>query len=567
MTAAVAKQMVPRLSLLDRTIARVSPRWAFRRFNFAKALTGARKFEAAEESRQRAIRKAKGSADASSLRAVETLRYRARDLDENYDIASGILDVLESKIVGSEILAHPMVMMEGRTELAMDLNMFLSERYREFAVNPEVTRQHSLGKSQRLVARSWMRDGEGFVQHFDGNIDGLEHGTDVPYSIQLMEADLIPMSLTGISRGQRLFRYGVLTDKWGMPVEYAVLQHHPGDSFVGLFTNAISGGGAFGLADVQMVDAKNISHIKFVKRMHQTRGISVFATVFNRLTDLKDYEESEQTAARIGAYVALAITKSVDAAGTNVGSSAPREMDWMNGMIFDQLVEGEEVKSIKNERPSNQIAPWRKSSLMATASGTRAGYSSIAKDYNGTYSAQRQELVESELHYAVLTEEMISMKVRPTYRRFVNMTWVKGLIPPEMLRGVDLTTLFKAAYRGPSVAYIDPMKEINHELIGVQAGFFSKTSVQLKRGSNPNDVDAEIEQERAREKDKGIVSTSNPANKAGTAPAVLPAPDEDDEDDEDDESDEAVDTNGNRYTSVGGKWVPTELVPLAQSLE
>ena len=156
------------------------------------------------------------------------------------------------------------------------------------------------------------------------------------------------------------------------------------------------------------------------------------------------------------------------------------------------------------------------------------------------------------------------MKVRPTYRRFVNMTWVKGLIPPEMLRGVDLTTLFKAAYRGPSVAYIDPMKEINHELIGVQAGFFSKTSVQLKRGSNPNDVDAEIEQERAREKDKGIVSISNPANKAGAAPAVLPSPDEDDEDDE---SDEAVDTNGNRYTSVGGKWVPTELVPLAQSLE
>jgi capsid protein len=146
------------------------------------------------------------------------------------------------------------------------------------------------------------------------------------------------------------------------------------------------------------------------------------------------------------------------------------------------------------------------------------------------------------------------------------MTWVKGLIPAELLRGVDLSTLFKAAYRGPSVAYIDPMKEIGHELTGVQAGFFSKTSVQLKRGFNPNDVDAEIEQERAREKEKGIVSTSNPANKTGGAGSVLPAPADVDEDDEDGDGDEAVDTNGNRYQAIGGKWIPKELVPLVESV-
>ena len=199
---------------------------------------------------------------------------------------------------------------------------------------------------------------------------------------------------------------------------------------------------------------------------------------------------------------------------------------------------------------------------MAASSGTRAGYSSIAKDFNGTYSAQRQELVESELHYAVMTEEFVSMNVRPIYRRFVRMANLKGLIPRELLRGVDLTTLVKAAFRGPTVAYIDPVKEINHELIGVQAGFFSKQSVQLKRGNNPSDVDAEIEQEREREREKGIVSTSNPANKSAPAAPTLPAVD-----DEDEEAAEAVDENGNKYVAVDGKWVPEDLVALAESMQ
>ena len=550
--------------LVERVIERFSPGWAFRRHNFKRALHAARKYEAAEESRLRRIRKSKGSADSTTFRSAEILRHRARDLDENYDIASGILDVLESKIVGSEILAHPMVMMEGGAELAVDLNRHLAELYREWAMRPETTRQQSLGKAQRLAARSWMRDGECFVHHLDGIVPDLEHATEVPYSIELLEADMVPMTLTA-TRGfdGQLLRYGILTDQWGKPEEYLVLLHHPGDLLFGLFTagtGILGHSGTFGLNDIKRVPAMDISHIKHVKRMHQTRGVSALATVFNRLTDLKDYEESEQTAARIGSYVALAITKSPDAQPDAPGSSSPREMDWMPGMIFDQLVEGEEVVSIKNERPSNQILPFRRTSLMAVSSGSRAGYSSIAKDFNGTYSAQRQELVESELHYAVLTEELVSMEVRPIYRRFVDMVNTRGLIPREMLRGVDLDTLFKAAFRGPSVAYIDPVKEINHELIGVQAGFFSKQSVQLKRGRNPADVDAEIEQEREREKQKGIVSTSNPANKTAPASATLPPVDEDDKEAE------AQDGNGNRYVCVGGKWVPQEMAALAESL-
>lgn len=495
-----------RESVLDKAIAGISPAWGLKRAKNKVSLGALRAFEAAEEARDRTIRKSKGSADSVGIRSIEIMRQRARDLDENYNIASGALDTLEAKVVGSEILAHPMVMLEGGNELAQELNAFLSEQYRRFAERPEVTREHSMGEIQRLSARSLYRDGECFLHHLQGRIAGLRHSTDVPYSIDVLEADYCPVRTQSLMRGRKNFRHGIEQNAWGQAVRYLMYQQHPGDSLFAFRRSAL-------IEQLKWVDAGRISHIKYTKRLRQTRGVSIFASVFNSLSDLKDYEDSERLAARIGSYVALAIHKSVDADTSGETDSSPRELDWERGMIWDGLLEGDKIESIKNERPSNQIKPFREQMLKAAAAGTRTGYSSIAKDYTGTYSAQRQELVESEMHYALLTESFVSMMIRPVYRNFVDMAFIAGIIPHELLRDIDLNTLYNAAYRGPSVAYIDPVKEINHELLGVQAGFWSKQHVQLRRGMNPAEVAAEIEQERKIEDEKNIVTISNPGSK------------------------------------------------------
>ena len=528
--------------MLDKAIAGLSPAWGLERAKNKVALAALRAFEAAEEARDRTIRKSKGSADSVGIRSIEIMRQRARDLDENYDIASGALDTLEAKVVGSEILAHPMVMLESDNKLAQELNAFLSKEYRRFAERPEVTREHSMGEIQRLSARSLYRDGECFLHHLQGHIAGLKHSTDVPYSIDVLEADYCPVHTQSLIRGNKNFRHGIEQNAWGRAVRYLLYQQHPGDALCAFRGSAL-------IEQLKWVDADHISHIKHTKRLRQTRGVSIFASVFNSLSDLKDYEDSERLAARIGSYVALAIHKSVDADTSGETDSSPRELEWERGMIWDGLVEGDKIESIKNERPSNQIKPFREQMLKSAAAGTRTGYSSIAKDYSGTYSAQRQELVESEVHYALLTESFVSMMIRPVYRNFVNMALIAGIIPDQLLQNIDLTTLYNAAYRGPSVAYIDPVKEINHELLGVQAGFWSKQHVQLRRGMNPAEVAAEIEQERQIEDEKNIVTISNPGSKnqsTGTTPKKdKAADDQDEEESQEDGDDETEEENKN----------------------
>lgn len=59
-------------------------------------------------------------------------------------------------------------------------------------------------------------------------------------------------------------------------------------------------------------------------------------------------------------------------------------------MIFDDLAPGEDLGMVESNRPNVHLHEFRNGQLRAVAAGSRGSYSSIARDYNGTYSAQRQ---------------------------------------------------------------------------------------------------------------------------------------------------------------------------------
>lgn len=50
-------------------------------------------------------------------------------------------------------------------------------------------------------------------------------------------------------------------------------------------------------------------HLKFTRRLHQTRGTSLLSGVLMRLSALKEYEDSELTAARIAAALGMYIKR------------------------------------------------------------------------------------------------------------------------------------------------------------------------------------------------------------------------------------------------------------------
>lgn len=453
-----------------------------------------RSYEAAEKTRARKRKLETRSPDQANQHAGDMLRFQARELDENNDIAKSVLTTVVSNVVGDGLRTSPQVR-DTNGDLAKDVNQRISKYLRLWSEAPEVTGEHDWGKVQNLMCRSWFRDGECFSQDVFGAVPGVQHGSSVSFSIELMEADYCPSDYN--SPEDRVTQ-GVRKNAWGRPLEYFFFKTYPSEmSALAMIQSlsAVRGGG-----ELKSVDASRIRHLKLTDRIRQTRGVTVFASVFARLMDIKDYEDSERFAARMGAALALQIKRSPDHMDTQ-SELDWEELDMVPGLVFQSSNPDEEISTIKNERPNNQLEPFRNSQLRAIAGGTYSGFSDIAKNFEGSYSSQRQELVVQHRIYTPLRREFAAKFIQPTYRSFVDTLRLQGLLD---LTGVDMETLYSAQHVGRGMPYIQPLQEIKAKAAKIDARLSSRHREALEDGNDPDDLEAEVLRELKYDKENGF---------------------------------------------------------------
>lgn len=456
---------------IDNAILAVAPQWGAAR---AKARLSAmayrRAYEAAEPTRLRRSARDHGSGNAASIPSGPALRAQARHLDRNHDLARGGLNTLVQNVIGAHgITAEPQPR-NAQGDIDQGLVDQIRPLWKDWSKRPEVTWQHDWASTQRILVRSLFRDGESLAQELIGAVPYLDHGTRVPFSLELIESDLLPFDLDDPVRN---ILAGVECNSWNRVIAYHLYRKHPGDPYT-FQTDS----------DTKRVLSERIRHLKLVDRINQRRGVCLFASALTRLEDIKDYEESERVAAKIAASFAAVIIKG-DASLYN-SETTDRTMNMQAGMIFDDLRPGEDVRSIDSKRPNPNLETFRGGQLRAGAAGFSISFSSFAKNYNGTYSAQRQELVEQYGAYGVLASEVISQLVRPTYERFISACLLSGeLVVP---RGSSLDGISDALYQAPSMPWINPMHEVAALEKMEDNTYMAGPQIIRRLGNNPQDV-------------------------------------------------------------------------------
>ena len=486
-------------NFFDRVVAYISPATGLRRMQARRVLS---QYEAAKPSRLRKMTKDALSPNAVVQHGATTLRALARNLVENHDLARGALGVLVNNVIGPNGIGIEPQPRRMDGTIHEEYAAALRDAYRDWQLIPEVTHRHHFSKTQRLVASTWLRDGECFSQRLIGPVPGLDHGTRVPYSLELIEADLIPMDYHDIGKN---IQQGIERNAWGRPTGYYTYKEFPNG---GIWSKHAT--------EMKRIDVSRMHHIAMVDRIGQMRGVSVFASVITRLEDIKDYEESERIAAKVAASL-TAYVKKGDASlygnphdGSAAADGAPRELGMAPGMIIDSLLAGEEIGMIASNRPNPNLITFRQGQLRAVAAGIQASYSSVARDYTGTYSGQRQELVEQWINYAVLTDEFVGQYLQPTWIDFVAVAHLSGVV--RIPEDVNPATVDDALFVGQSMPWIDPLKEAMAWHALVQDGFASEVEVIRKRGANPRDVLEQSAAHRDAAKEKGLVFKSDYAN-------------------------------------------------------
>jgi lambda family phage portal protein len=478
----------------------INPRSGLRRLQARTALDQSVKaatsgYEADTPSRGRKFYTSQLSPNQLTGKSAVILRTQARQMQRNNDLARGILRTMVNNIVGPNGIGIEPQPRRADGSIHEDYAKALRDAWRDWQRVPEVTGRHTFAKVQRLMAMTWLRDGESFAQELMGAIPGLTHGTKVPFSLEMFEPDFVPYYYS-----QGNVQQGIERNAWGKPTAFMVYKNNPMEVVGAIAT------------DLKRVSADRVHHIALLDRIGQMRGITEFASIIGRLEDIKDYEESERVAAKISAALTAYVKKtSLDGyAGPNLdanGDPAPRSISMAPGMVIDSLAVGEEIGLIDSNRPNPNVITFRQGQLRAVAAGVGASYSSIARDYNGTFSAQRQELVEQWVNYATLTDEFVGQFIQPVWASFVMACDLSGAvkIPRDVVPGSQDDALFLAQ----TMPWIDPAKEAAAYVALVRAGFASEVEVIRKRGGNPRDLLEQVTQWRKEAESKGLIFSSN----------------------------------------------------------
>ena len=509
-------------NLIDRLVGYLRPSAGlarmYQRAAYEKVRASFSPYDADTPSTRRTFYTNSYSPNQLAQRSAIALRNQARQQQRNHDISRGILNTLASNTIGPGGIGIEPQPRRADGTIHQEYAAALRKALLMWSRRPEVTKQLSWSQCQRSVFITKKRDGECFSQEIVGNVPGYTYSSSIPFALELIEPDFIPYDY---STTDGTVLQGIEKNAWGEPTAYWVYKGNP-----------LEGRGPMA-TDLKRVPASRMHHVAERDRIGQLRGISEFASILNRLEDIKDYEESERIAAKIAAAVTFQVKKlSPDGYAAGEEAGAARSFSMEPGMVFDNLRVGEEVAPVNNgNRPNPNIVTFRGGQLRAAAAGIRASYSSISKDYGGTYSTQRQELVEQYVGYAIMADDFTCEYVEPVYQTLVAVCDISGIA--RRPRDVVPETADDALYIGQSMPWIDPLKEANAWVELTRAGFASEQEVIRRRGQNPDDVLEQTAAWREKAKAKGFTFTSDGAHSTGgglqqtqgTQPGAAQAPD------------------------------------------
>ena len=337
---------------------------------------------------------------------------------------------------------------------------------------------------QSMAVRAMIESGESFARLRVSP----EAGSSVPLSIELLDREQVPTDLHREIGGGARIRAGIEFDSAGRRVAYRVLSCRPGDPLGPL------------RMDPLRVPAADCLHLFKPLAAGQLRGITWLAPVLLRLHELDQFEDAALVKAKVAALFTGFIT---DPDGTVGGLSGTNNSGVLTvGMEPGSLIPLPPGADIRFSTPTEHdaYAPFVKNHLRAVAAGMGLPYELVSGDLEGvTYSSIRAGLIEFRRRVEQLQHNVVvHLFCRPVWERFVRLAVLSGDLPA---RDFDRNA---AAYLGsewlpPKFDYVDPKKDVEAEILAIDAGLKSRTQAISERGYDAENIDAEIaaDEERA----------------------------------------------------------------------
>lgn len=471
-----------------------------------------------------------------------TLRQRSRMLTMSAPIAASAIKTNRTNTIGLGLKLNPRPdknILGLTAEESKEWERIVKAEFKIWAEhkrNCDSTGLNNFYEIQQLCFYSWLASGDVFVLRKEREIQNC------PYSLKLyvVEADRcstpVDDMVTSIfpTEGKNRSNENKIYDGVEVDKDAAVVAYHFRNTYPFEMTHEQTEWvrvTAYG----EKTGMPNVLHIMNSERPEQYRGVPYLAPVIEEILQLRRYTESEITAAVVESFFTAFIKTTENAnenpfnevgdgqPGDDNASYDPNEYEMGPGTM-NIMNPGEDVVFADPKRPASGFENFFKAICSQIGAALEIPEDLLTKKFVASYSASRAALLEAWKSFKMYRSWFVSNFCNPVYEIWLSEAVARGRVKAP---GFFENPLLREAWIGcewvgPSQGQLDPLKEVNAEVIAIREGLTTRTAAAEKINSSDWDANMnQIEMEERRMKEIGM---------SGSKEAVAVQPEEEEED-------------------------------------
>lgn len=453
-------------------------------------------YEAARSSR----RLAKWQPTAAHINAIlqchgPRLRDRTRDLVRNNGYIRSAVETFCANAVGPGIVPNSMSSQKAALRQ-------LWQDWTDFADADGLT---DLYGQQDMIVQGMLEAGEIFARRRPRR---PEDGLPVPLQVQLIEADQLPIEDNRILPTGNEVRCGIEFDRIGRRVAYHFLRRHPGD------TTAVLAG--FDMRETVRVPASEVAHIYRPRRPGQIRGEPEFVAALVKAFIFDAYDDAELDRKKVAALFAAFITEELPEDAPAGGDPMAEDEDdgadgtrnlYLEPATIQKLRAGESITFSAPADVGGSYEAFQYRVLLAICAALGVPYQAVTGDLTKvSFASIRSGTVEFRQRLKRFQHNVLVYQFcRPVWRWFLDAAVLSGATDmPGYAR--DPLPWRRVLWQPPKLAWVDPLKDIQAEVMAIEKGLKSRQMSILEAGDDPEEVDRQRAEDMEREKRLGLRS-------------------------------------------------------------
>ncbi|WKS80406.1 phage portal protein [Edwardsiella tarda] len=416
---------------------------------------------------------------------LRNLVSTSRKLALDNCIAKRYITAAADGVVGDGIYIRPHIDIYG-PDKNQTLSREIEKRFYQYADDRElfsINGRLSLSSFQRLIEKTRATDGECFIRIHREN--GLQF--EIVDSLRVPSSTVPQMLENGnyISNGIEFNQYGKPQAYYVAPLNISTMQ--------------------YGYQQCERVPATDMLHYFIPQQADQQRGLPDLLPCIDLIGSLEEFLNAAIIAKKIAASAMAFITNAPSNREYDEQEIIYQQTSLDPGSIVE-LREGQDLRTVNPQASTDGISDFINQQMQMISMALNMSQQTLTGDTaNASFSASKlAERVQMNT-FKTRQSELISAVLKPIYiefckREFINMD----------VQISKFNDLINADYVPQRAISIDPLKDLQTEVLALQNGLKSRAMIIAEQGYDPASVLADINREgESDNKNKDISNEKN----------------------------------------------------------